>query len=395
MSELVSKLYAITLGILTSLSFVFSSISEKISFLHDTTTQTIQEIPRTANNPKELLKQDSKDKALETLTNDSIVIDTTKKKSSADIAKTETNTSKEPLSYTEKIVPNTSSIAMDTYDTDSSTSVTAFKKPCSQIIGYKLGTFDPQFEISQSEFLRILSEASSLWSNAHGSTLFVYDREGPLTINLIYDGRQARTKENKLLALEIANTKEAAEKLEELYEKDKATYTLQAKQHTDEVELYNAKFKSYDTRVIEYNNRGGATKEEFDAMMREKEDLSKEAMKLDENRKNLLAFVDTINVKIKRHNELVAYVNSLIAENNTFGAKKFTEGMYNQATKSITIYQYTDFIKLKRVLAHEFGHVLSLGHTKDKNSIMHYINTGTTTNLTKDDIVALTASCSQ
>ena len=130
-------------------------------------------------------------------------------------------------------------------------------------------------------------------------------------------------------------------------------------------------------------------------MMREKEDLSKEATRLDENRKNLLAFVDTINIKIKRYNELIAYANSLIAENNTFGAKKFTEGMYNQSTKSITVYQYTDLIKLKRVLAHEFGHVLSLGHTKDKNSIMYSVNTGTTTSLAKDDILALTASCSE
>ena len=397
MSELVSKLYTVGLGILTSLSFVFTSITERISFPRETSLTLRQNLITINDKPPELhiqgitsLNEDipnGKESSSTLPANNPITITKKSTSSSSYLPKNE--------APTVSIVPTNSiesTIAMDSYK-DADSDMSAFNSPCTQIIGYKLGTFDSQFEISKQEFLKIVNEASSLWSSAYGSTLFVYDTNGPLTINLIYDGRQERTKENKLLSLEIANTKEAATTLRELYENDKATYEVQAKQHTDEVEVYNSKFKVYEDRVIEYNKRGGAAKAEYDQMMAEKENLSNEAVRLDTERKKLLSLVETINVKIKRHNELIAYANSLITENNRFGAKKFTEGSYDPATKSIAIYQYTDLIKLKRVLAHEFGHVLSIGHTKDKNSIMHYINTGTTTLLTKDDITLLKASC--
>lgn len=401
MSEMLLKLYTGFLGILISLSSVFVTATEKIPFLDYKISNYQKEITIGTKNPEilRIRENDTNPTEKTTLTPTTTVLLTASTSSPLRVNSKNTEIIppvKKPSPYIQTAPTAPSTIAIDTYeDDDTSVHAETFKKPCSQVIGYRIGTFDSRFDISKDDFLRLVNEASSLWSNKHGSTLFVYNDQGPLTVNLVYDGRQERTKENKLLANEITNTKEAAEAIETIYEKDKITYTQQAEQHTQEVSTYNAKFKSYDARVVEHNKHGGATKEEYDRMMLEKEELTKESLRLEENRKTLLALVEAINIKIKKHNEFIAYANSLIQESNTFGAKKFTEGIYNPATKSITIYQYTDFIKLKRVLAHEFGHVLAIGHTKDKESIMHYLNTGVATTLTQEDTVALRASCAQ
>lgn len=41
---------------------------------------------------------------------------------------------------------------------------------------------------------RLNTQASQIWSSAEGQNLFVYDPQGDLSINLIYDERQSLTK---------------------------------------------------------------------------------------------------------------------------------------------------------------------------------------------------------
>jgi hypothetical protein len=284
--------------------------------------------------------------------------------------------------------------AIDTVgDAEVTASTQPRTKPCSEAIPYKLGTFDGRFEISKGDFLRITKDSSSMWGTIFGKPLFVYDEHANLTVNLIYDGRQSTTKNNQLLGGEIENTKQAAAKLQDEYEKDKLGYTSASTQFSNDVDAYNQHYKSYDERVISTNQRGGATQEEFTQMTKEKNILADEAKRLDQVHQTLITSVDSINAKIKRRNELVSYVNQLIRESNATGAKKFTEGRYNPNTNTIDIYQYTDITKLRRVLAHEFGHALGLNHTKDPGSIMYYINKGTSTSLFPDDVQALKDLC--
>jgi FtsZ-binding cell division protein ZapB len=265
--------------------------------------------------------------------------------------------------------------------------------PCTTPMGYKIGTFDSRFGISRTMFLQEIKQASEVWGDAVGKTLFYYDEKGPLTINLIYDERQARTEDINYLAMEIENSKQSADQIKQFYEQEKASYLADAEQLTKDNENFQMRYKAYTEKVATYNAAGGAVKIEYDAMMQELDTLKQEAKTLEQRRATLLVTMESINKKVAKYNELIVYINGLIRRSNALGAKKFTEGRFSSANNTIDIFQYNDSIKLRRVVTHELGHVLGINHTKNIYSIMYAVNSATTTTLTKEDREALNAVC--
>src|SRR3982751_3180659 len=65
-----------------------------------------------------------------------------------------------------------------------------YQSPCAVPRTYSIGSIDPRFKISKATFLAVTEQAASLWRNADGKSLFVYDPDAKLTINLVYDERQ-------------------------------------------------------------------------------------------------------------------------------------------------------------------------------------------------------------
>jgi Matrixin len=302
-------------------------------------------------------------------------------------------TKKQPTAST------TSQRAIDTYDdsqkpiTQTSSAGTSLRAPCTSTITYRVGAFDSRFSLTKNDFLQHLRESSSLWNKAAGKTLFTYDEQGELIINLIYDERQMSTQELFYLSLEIQNTKKAADDVRLNYEADKKTYLELSDTYSIDVATYNEKFKAYNDRVLSWNEKGGAPKPEYDAMMDEKSVLSEESIRLAKMYSALSVMLSSINERIKKYNDLVAYTNTLIAKNNSYGTMTFTEGRYSSRSNTIDIYQYSDIDRLKRVLTHEFGHVLTLDHDDSPTSIMYYMNSGTSTTLSPADIQDLKNTC--
>lgn len=267
--------------------------------------------------------------------------------------------------------------------------------PCSVAMGFKVGEFDTRFGISKQEFINEIETGSKIWEDAIGKNLFMYSESGPLTINLIFDERQARTVDVGYLALEIENTKAAAENLKNTYEKDRITYEQNALSFTSDGETFKASYKIYEDKVATYNAQGGASQSEYDAMMTELARLQNESKLLEERRQKLLIDMDTINGHVVKYNELVSYINGLIKKSNSLGGKKFTEGRFVPSSNTIDIYQFNDRTKLRRVIAHELGHVLGINHNDNVYSIMYSVNSANSTNLTNEDITSLKVACAR
>jgi predicted Zn-dependent protease len=193
--------------------------------------------------------------------------------------------------------------------------------------------------------------------------------------------------------LEIENAKQNAENLQKAYEEEKRIYLNDGAQFTIDSDIFKTKYKASEDRVLEYNAKGGAPKEVYDAMTLELSELKKEAAALEERRKILLATMDTINAKVRKYNEFVVYTNNLIRKSNAIGAKKFTEGRFVPLTNTIDIYQFNDRTKLRRVITHELGHVLGINHNTNVQAIMYSVNSGNSTSLTKEDIADLKEVC--
>ena len=201
------------------------------------------------------------------------------------------------------------------------------------------------------------------------------------------------TENINLLALEIANTKEAANSLRTTYEQEKKIYQGDGDQLAKENDAFKARYKVYSDKVTEYNAKGGAPRDEYEKMMKELENLKQLAKDLEVRRLAILDYMNSINEKVKRYNDLVDYTNTLIKKSNSLGAKKFTEGRFSPSRNTIDIYQYNDSIKLRRVITHELGHVLGINHNENIQSIMYSVNSATTTTLSKDDISSLKKIC--
>ena len=265
--------------------------------------------------------------------------------------------------------------------------------PCKVAMGYKIGIFDTNFGISKETFINEIQQASALWDKQIGKTLFTYNPNGPLIINLVYDERQARTDEVNNLVLEIENAKANALTIKNAYETEKNIYLGDGEQYTKDTEAFTIRYDAYKAKVAMYNSQGGAPADAYNQLNQELSSLRQDSTNLESRRVNLNSFVESINTKVNRYNELVAYINGLIAKSNAAGGSSFTEGRFTPRTNTIDIYQFNDMNKLRRVLTHELGHVLGINHNENVYSIMFSSNSATTTVLSDEDIKALFEVC--
>lgn len=267
--------------------------------------------------------------------------------------------------------------------------------PCTVTMKYKIGTFDLRFGISKEFFIQEVDKAASLWGEKLGKALFEHSPDGTLTINLIYDERQAKTDAGNNLALEIQNSKDAASALKKIADIEKEIYLGDGAQLTKDNDAFKVRYDIYMAKVAMYNSNSGAPQAEYELMTKELEALKQESKLLSSRREQLLAYMETINAKVTHYNELIVYINGLIVRSNELGAKEFTEGKFTPRYNTIDIYQYNDLVKLRRVVAHELGHVIGVHHNENVQSIMYSMNSATTTYLSDDDTQALYKICPQ
>jgi predicted Zn-dependent protease len=75
--------------------------------------------------------------------------------------------------------------------------------------------------------------------------------------------------------------------------------------------------------------------------------------------------------------------------------REFCEGFYESKNvqQTINFYQFDNYYRLVRVLAHEFGHALRLNHSDDSKAVMYRLIQSDKIELSPDDIVALQRRC--
>ncbi len=208
-------------------------------------------------------------------------------------------------------------------------SVYTNEQPCAHPIPYALGTVDPRFGITNTELERDAAAAAQIWDTAAGRELFSYDPKAALKINLVYDARQA----DATLGAEIA-TAQAQDDAERLsIEAERASVTP--------------------------------------------------------------ATVDAFNARVSAYNASVNAVNAEVAQYNQTSGHTFEEGEFvrDSAGERINIYEFIGDAQLERVLAHELGHAVGLGHNTNPNSIMYAENESGNLTPSPDDIAALKTLC--
>ena len=236
-------------------------------------------------------------------------------------------------------------------------------RPCAHPVAYAIGAVDTRFDITDSALLSDAKAAAAIWNAAAGKTVLTYDPQAGLKINLVYDAREANAKLGSQIAAQQA-------------QEDTARAALDAAQAQ-----FAAEQTAYNAAVSAVNARGGATRSE--------------AVSLNAQLAALKSLSDSINSQVAAFNANVDALNATVAEFNQLAGHTYEEGEFvrDSSGERINIFEFVGTTQLERVLAHEFGHSIGLGHDSNPKSIMYAKNESGNLVPTASDLAALRAVC--
>jgi len=245
---------------------------------------------------------------------------------------------------------------------------------CKIPLRYKLGVVDERFNLDNSRIRMAMAEAEHLWEQAVGKNLFTPAQQADLIINFVFDQRQMRTRQRHLLRSELIRRKYHSDVVREEHGKLKTQYETMQQDYKKETDSYRQRLDQYQGQVAYWNDQGGAPKDIFTRLETQRQTLDSANRELEYQRRRLNRFIATMNQTNDRANQAITEYNHKVAEyNRRFGQEQgesLIKGTY-QANR-INIYQFRDESDLVLVIAHEFGHALSLDHVADTRSVMHY-----------------------
>ncbi len=242
---------------------------------------------------------------------------------------------------------------------------------CDKPIHFHVDSVDSRFNLSKDIFLNDVSDAAKIWSNIYGKNLFVYDEQGILSVNLIYDERQSLNTQ--------VSTLENTVKSENLQIKPKLG------EYQKLSEDFKQKAADLNKEIADWNSKGGAPSDQYQILVNRQKDLKSQANSLN-------AMARSLNSSTDVYNDQVSKLNTTINDFNSAIQARPEEGIFKGPENRIEIYFNISNQELIHTIAHELGHSLGLDHNNNPSSIM-YFKTNQKLIPSKDDIAALTNVC--
>jgi hypothetical protein len=271
--------------------------------------------------------------------------------------------------------------------------------PCTIPLTYSLGTFDTRFGLSREAFLGHIASAEKSWEDIAGKELFRYvETGGDLTVNLVYDERQATTNKLQEIGGQIDGKKDTYESLKADYDRLSEKLRQQRATYNAKLGEFQAMQREYEKEVARWNKRGGAPEKEYAQLEQQRAELNTRVTALNNALAQLNKTVTDVNALGTRINALIEELNLNVEKYNTTRSaqgEEFSEGEYvfDPAGKRINIYEFGSVLRLSRVLIHELGHALQMDHVDDSEAIMYRLNAGKSETPTEADKTELMRAC--
>lgn len=263
--------------------------------------------------------------------------------------------------------------------------------PCAEPLTYSVTTYDARFGLSEAAFADALKDAAALLNEAAGKTVIAAAPEGEIAVELVYGDKQEAAE----LGEDIDGEQQAYEAKRTHVEALRSAYLREERSYDAAAASYERRARAYQAEVERWNRAGGAPPETYEALQQERRELEADEVALSEDADRVNAMAAEINVEVEELNRLARALNAKVNVYNEHAGEAFDQGRYIQdaSGKRIQIYEFTDGVELRRVLAHEFGHALGMDHVENPESILYSFNIGTELELTPEDIAELRSVC--
>ena len=266
---------------------------------------------------------------------------------------------------------------------------------CQVPLRYAIGDFDEGFPLTPEEAKATLEVAEATWERGMARELFIYDESADFRVNFVFDERQAKTVAEASWREKLDMSESGSADIAEQYNQVLAEYKKLETAYRSRVEAYEEALESFNALVEMYNKDGGAPPAAFQDLQQQERDLNQTKNELQNDARKLESVVANLNVLGEKGNHLIVQYNEGVEKyNTTFGeAGEFTQGDYQG--DYINIYTFQDKNELARVLVHEFGHALDIGHVEGSDSMMYYLmeDQPTVPILSEEDQAAFVAVC--
>lgn len=271
--------------------------------------------------------------------------------------------------------------------------------PCTYPITYSVGGFDEKFQIKKEEFVAHIHSAEKAWEDQAKKELFQYvESGGTLQMNLFYDNRQETTNKLGEIGDVIKDQKGSYEALKVEYADLSKEYTRErAAFEKDTQTLINMR-NQYESDVQYWRDHGGAPEDEYRDLEETRATINRLVTQVNQAQSQLNKKAKDLNTLAININELIDILNLSVAKYNTTSrtnGEEFEEGEYIRDAEwaRINVYEFSSEGKLTRLLTHELGHALGIGHVEDPEAIMYRLNQDTNKELAQTDIAELISVC--
>ncbi len=274
---------------------------------------------------------------------------------------------------------------------------TVFLGACVVPVEYRIGDINSRFSFSREALIRSAKEAEDIWEEKLGQDLFQYNESADFSIHLVFDERQQNAEREAELLEDLKAKEGMSDSVSTQYEKLIDEFRSLKKKYEARVRTYEANLSEHNSEVTAWNDKGGAPQDRVDELNETEASLTKERDEIETLAEKLNSLAVQLNAIGAKGNSLITDYNEIVNEyNDEFSEPlEFTQGDYTG--DAINIYQFDSEDELTIVLAHEFGHALSLEHVGNEKSIMYHFmgKQDSTSGISPEDIAEFHESCDQ